>query len=118
MKCYMCHFRLPPQKGRILSFVFSIFEGEEGEDDVKSAWPFDTLGDTRATMADIMGSQPARGSQSQKFGLSSDCRLQLACMKLESLVIVNQPRHGECVLGSCTHRPSHQESRQYQKAPG
>ena len=66
----------------------------------------------------IKGCQPAMGSQSQKLGLSSDCRLQLACMKLESLVIVNQPRHGECVLGSCTHRPSHQESRQYQKAPG
>ena len=64
----------------------------------------------------IKGSQPARGSQSQKPGLSSDCRLQLACMKLESLVIGNQPCPGEYVLGSCTHRPSHQESRQYQKA--
>jgi hypothetical protein len=64
----------------------------------------------------IKGRQPAMGSQSQKPGLSSDCRLQLACMKLESLVIVDQPRNGECVLGSCTHRPSHQESWQYQKA--
>ena len=25
-----------------------------------------------------------------KFGLSSDCRLQLACMKVELLVIANQ----------------------------
>ena len=91
---------------------------EEGGDDVKSAWPSDTLGDTRATMADIMGCQIARWSQSQKFGLSSDCRLQLACMKLESLVIGNQPCPGEYVLGSCTHRPSHQESWQYQKALG
>ena len=54
----------------------------------------------------IKGCQPARGSQSHKPGLSSDCRLQLACMKLESLVIVNQQRHGEYVLGSCTHNKS------------
>jgi hypothetical protein len=47
-------------------------EREEGGDDVKSAWPFDTLGDTRATMAGIKGRQIARWSQSQKFGLSSD----------------------------------------------
>ena len=36
------------------------------------------------------GRQPARGSQSQKTVLSSDCRLQLACMKLESLVMLYQ----------------------------
>src|SRR5260370_42180508 len=36
------------------------------------------------------GRQPARGSQSQKTVLSSDCRLQLACMKLESLVMPYQ----------------------------
>jgi len=28
---------------------------EEGEDDVKSAWPFDALGYTHATMAGTMG---------------------------------------------------------------
>ncbi len=49
-----------------------MIEREEGGDDVKSAWPFDTLGDTRATMAGIKGRQIARWSQSQKFGLSSD----------------------------------------------
>src|ERR1043166_6956206 len=38
--------------------------------------------------------------------LSSDCRLQLDGMKLESLVIVDQHRHGEYVPGPCTHRPS------------
>ena len=48
------------------------------------------LGYTRATMASTEGSEPARGSQSQKAGLSSDCRLQLACMKAESLVIAGQ----------------------------
>ena len=64
----------------------------------------------------IKGRQTARWSQSQKTILSSDWSLQLDSMKLESLVIVDQPRNGEYVLGSCTHRPSHQESRQYQKA--
>ena len=48
------------------------------------------LGYTRATMAGTKGSEPARGSESQKAGLSSDCRLQLACMKAESLVIAGQ----------------------------
>ena len=47
-------------------------------------------GYTHATMADTEGCQPARGSQSHKVGLSSDCRLQLACMKLESLVMADQ----------------------------
>ena len=48
------------------------------------------LGHTRATMAGTEGSEPARGSESQKAGPSSDCRLQLACMKPESLVIADQ----------------------------
>ena len=47
-------------------------------------------GYTRATMGGTMRSEPARGSQSQKTALSSDCRLQLACMKLESLVMAHQ----------------------------
>ncbi len=47
-------------------------------------------GYTRATMAGTIRRQPARGSQSEKTGLSSDCRLQLACMKLESLVMADQ----------------------------
>ena len=47
-------------------------------------------GYTRATMAGTESSQPARGSESHKAGLSSDCRLQLACMKPESLVIAGQ----------------------------
>ena len=48
------------------------------------------LGYTRATMAGTKGSEPARGSESQKAGLSSDRRLQLACVKPESLVIAGQ----------------------------
>ena len=82
MKCYMCHFRLPPQKGRIYVVVFSIFEGEEGEDDVKSAWPFDTLGDTRATMADNKGLPTSNGELISKtrsqFGLQAATRLHEA----------------------------------------
>ncbi len=48
-------------------------------------------GDTRATMVHTKGSETARWRQSQKVGLSSDCRLKFACMKLESLVIAYQP---------------------------
>ncbi len=47
-------------------------------------------GYTRATMGGTMRSEPARVSKSQKTVLSSDCRLQLACMKLESLVMAHQ----------------------------
>jgi hypothetical protein len=47
-------------------------------------------GYTRATMAGTKRCKLARVSQSHKACLSSDCRLQLACMKLESLVIADQ----------------------------
>jgi hypothetical protein len=47
-------------------------------------------GYTRATMDGTNRSKPATGSKSEKTVLSSDCRLQLACMKLESLVMVYQ----------------------------
>ena len=50
----------------------------------------DVLGHTRATMAPTTGRDPARGSESFKRRLSSDCSLQLDCMKLESLVIADQ----------------------------
>ena len=48
------------------------------------------LGYTRATMAGTKSSEPVRVSESQKAGLSSDCGLQPAHMKLESLVIAGQ----------------------------
>ena len=48
------------------------------------------LGYTRATMDGTKGSEAARWSQSHKAVPSSDCRLQLACMKSESLVIAGQ----------------------------
>jgi hypothetical protein len=47
-------------------------------------------GYTRATMVVTKGSQVARWSQSRKSHPSSDCSLQLDCMKLESLVIADQ----------------------------
>ena len=51
--------------------------------------PYD-LGYTRATMDGTTSRKTARFSKSLKADLSSDCRLQLAYMKLESLVIANQ----------------------------
>ena len=48
------------------------------------------LGYTRTTMVVNRGKQYREVEQNPKNGLSSDCRLQLAYMKLESLVIANQ----------------------------
>ena len=73
-------------------------------------------GYTRATLAGTKGCKPARVSESQKSGLGSDWRLKLASMKVELLVIADQQRRGECVLGPCTHRPSHHGSRQHPKS--
>jgi hypothetical protein len=73
-------------------------------------------GCTHATMASTTGRDPARGSQSLKTRLSSDWSLQLDSMKPESLVIADQLCRGEYVLGACTHRPSHHESRQHPKS--
>ncbi len=47
-------------------------------------------GCTRPTMVQTKRSESAKTSKSQKLYLSSDCRLQLACMKPESLVIAGQ----------------------------
>ncbi len=48
------------------------------------------LGYTRTTMVVNRGKQYREVEQNPKNGLSSDCRLQLAYMKLELLVIVDQ----------------------------
>src|SRR5690242_21678022 len=48
------------------------------------------LGYTRATMAVTEGSEGVTWSESLKSRLSSDCTLQLECMKSESLVIADQ----------------------------
>ena len=41
-------------------------------------------------MAENRGKQHREVKQTPKNGLSSDCRLQLACMKMELLVIADQ----------------------------
>ena len=48
------------------------------------------LGYTRNTMVVNRGKQSREAEQIPKSHLSSDCRLQLACMKLELLVIADQ----------------------------
>ena len=48
------------------------------------------LGYTRATMAGTQGCETVKLSKTQKACPSSDCTLQLECMKLELLVIVDQ----------------------------
>src|SRR3954469_10068710 len=74
-------------------------------------------GCTRATMARTEGSKTARWSESQKTRPSSDRRLQLASVKLESLVIAGQQHRGECVPEPCTHRPSSHERSERPKTP-
>ena len=69
-----------------------------------------------ATMAGTKGCYPARVSESQKAGLSSDWSLQLDSMKSESLVNAGQQYGVEYVPGPCTHRPSRHESRSYPKS--
>ena len=48
------------------------------------------LGYTRATMAVTMGMRGREAQPIPKSRLSSDCTLQLGCMKVESLVIADQ----------------------------
>ena len=78
---------------------------EEGGDDVKSSWSL-RLGLHTCYNGRYRGLRKRKLEPIPKAGLSSDCRLQLDGMKLESLVIVDQLRHGESVPGPCTHRPS------------
>ena len=47
-------------------------------------------GYTRVTMVGTKRSEVARWSKSYKADLSSDCSLELDCMKLKSLVIAHQ----------------------------
>ncbi len=55
--------------------------------------------------------KPQGGANRNKLHPSSDWGLKPDPMKSESLVIADQPRCGEYVLESCTHRPSTQGSR-------
>ena len=51
-----------------------------------------------------------RGANPIKRLLSGDWGLKLALMNAELVVIADQQCRGEYVLGSCTHRPSSQQS--------
>ena len=64
-------------------------KSEEGGDDVKSSWPLCPGLHTCYNGGD-RGQQSGNGAQISKSRLSSDCTLQLACMKVESLVIAEQ----------------------------
>ena len=63
-------------------------------------------GDTRVTMVGTERIWPVMVGQSRKTYPSSDWSLQPDSMKLDSLVIADQPCCGEYVPGPCTHRPS------------
>ena len=62
---------------------------EEGGDDVKSSWPLRAGLHTCYNGGD-RGQRPREWMLIPKSRLSSDCTLQLGCMKLESLVIADQ----------------------------
>ncbi len=82
---------------------------EEGGDDVKSARPL-RPGRHTCYNGGYRGQLPGDRMQISKTHLSSDRRLQLDSVKLDSLVIAHQPWRGEYVPGPCTHRPSSHES--------
>ncbi|KAF1853462.1 hypothetical protein Lal_00013820 [Lupinus albus] len=62
---------------------------EEGGDDVKSSWPL-WVGLHTCYNGGDSGTRSREMEQIPKSRLSSDCTLQLECMKLESLVIADQ----------------------------
>ena len=62
---------------------------EEGGDDVKSSWPLRAGLHTYYNGGDS-GQRRREPEPIPKNHLSSDCTLQLECMKLESLVIADQ----------------------------
>src|SRR3989337_1224498 len=82
---------------------------EEGGDDVKSSCPL-CPGLHTCYNGQHNRLPPRERALIPKAGLSSDRRLQLACVKPESLVTAGQPHCGEYVPGPCTHRPSHHGS--------
>ncbi len=89
---------------------------EEGGDDVKSVWPL-RPGLHTCYNVQYNVNRYREVEEIKKTGLSSDRRLQLACVKSESLVMAHQLRRREYVPGSCTHRPSHHGSRSHPKYP-
>ena len=98
-----------PRHALYVSRETAVVKTEEGGDDAKSAWPSDGLGDTRVTVAGTKRREAAKRSKSHqtqsRFGLESATRLH------ENGIASNREsaRHGEYVLGFCTHRPSSQK---------
>ncbi len=82
------HLQLPPgQAGH--SEETAGDKPEEGGDDVKSSWPLQVGLHTYYNGGDN-GQRSRETEPIPKNHLSSDCTLQLECMKLESLVIADQ----------------------------
>ncbi len=107
-------YSLLPRSNSGLSEETASDELEEGGDDVKSSWPL-RPGRHTCYNGRYRGSQCREVEPIPKSGLSWDRSLQLDSVNEESLVIVDQPCHGEYVPGPCTHRPSHHESLLYPK---
>ncbi len=63
---------------------------EEGGDDVKSSWPLMPRATHVLQWPAQSVANPRGGANRKKSGPSSDWRLQLASMKVESLVIADQ----------------------------
>ena len=133
--CYMCHRRQPPTKSgglgnskheirnpkkfRILRFEFRIYQtcgfgrGRKVRMTPSQHGPLIPWA-TQALQWPIQWvAKPQGGANPIKVGPSSDWGLQFDLMKLESLVIADQPRRGEYVLKLCTHRLSRQRSREH-----
>ena len=70
-------------------------KSEEGGDDVKSSWPLWAGLHTCYNGGDS-GQRRGDPERIPKSRLSSDCTLQLGCMKLESLVIADQQVAVKC----------------------
>ena len=88
---------------------------EEGGDDVKSARPLRS-GRHTCYNGRYRGQLCRDAMRISKVCLSSDRSLQPDFVKMDSLVIADQPCCGEYVPGPCTHRPSSHGSRGYLKS--
>ena len=87
---------------------------EEGGDDVKSSWPLRAGLHTCYNGGDS-GKRRREPEPISKSRLSSDCTLQLECMKVGIASNRGSACRGEYVPGPCTHRPSHHGSWFYPK---
>ena len=89
--------------------------GEEGGDDVKSAWPL-CLGLHTCNNGRYRGLQTREGEPIPQN--RPQFRLRSATRPHEGGIASNRgsARRGEYVPGPCTHRPSHHESPLYQKS--